>query len=228
MTALGRVLVAAWLRGFLLLQLGGVGLLAVVVATEAADEPPAEVLRRLTSQLPYTWALLSPALALAAAALTSARLSRSGELLALGTLGVSPLRARMSVLWVAMPCALLAMVVGQGCQPRVDVARVAGAWIVHGSVLADPGAAPPGQGALLTASWGSPTDWPGTALLLVLASVTGASFASSRTPWTVLVAAAAWIVGDVLRRGSDPLPGAAIVLVAGLTAGVSARRRAGW
>ncbi len=228
MTALRRLLVVAWLRGFFLVQIAGVGLLAIVVATEAADETPAEVLRRLTSQLPYTWALLSPALALAAAALTAAQLSRSGQLLALGTLGVSPGRVRASVLWVATPCALLTMAVGQLCQPGVDVARIAGAWIVRGVVLPDPGLLPPEQATLLTAAWGSPTDWPGTAILLVLASVTGASFGSLRSVWGVLVAAAAWIVGDALRRGSEPLFGAAIIGLAALMAVVSARRRVDW
>ncbi|MSQ01401.1 MAG: LptF/LptG family permease [Myxococcales bacterium] len=228
MTALGRLLLTAWLRGFLLVQLGGIGLLAIVVATEAADEPVAEVRRRLVSQLPYTWALLSPALALAAAALTAARLSRSGQLLALGTLGVSPRRVRTSVLWVATPFGLVAMAVGHGSQPRVDVARVTEAWIVQGAVLPDPGASVSAPAALLTASWGSPTDWPGTAVLLILASLTGASLGSPRSGWAVLVAAAGWVVVDALRRGSEPLPGAGIVLVAGLVAVVSARRPAAW
>ena len=55
-----RLLVPVWLRALLLTNLGGLVLLALVAATESADDPLSVLFARLRADVPHTWALLSP------------------------------------------------------------------------------------------------------------------------------------------------------------------------
>lgn len=228
MSALGRLLMRGWARAFGLVHAGGVVLLALAVATEAADEPWPELGRRLAADVPHAWALLSPALSLVAAALAMRRLRGSGELLVLGTLGVSLRRVRLSVLAPAALVAVAAAAVGRVAAPRVEVARLSGGWLVSGVVLPDPGSPLPDAAAVAAARFGAPWDWPGTAVLLVVASAAGAALGVRGQSWSVLVAAATCVVVDVLRRGSEPehaggwLAGLCVLGVA-LSAGRDAR-----
>lgn len=194
-------------------------LLALVVATESADDPLPTLLERLRVDVPHTWALLSPALTLVAAALAVVRQRQSGALLALGTLGVSPLRVLLSGLWVTMPLAVLALAVGHGTDPAVEVARGPGAWVIHGVVRLDPGTAGLSANDLAQIQWGSPTAWPGTALLLVFGGLAGAALGAADGRRSVVVAASAWLVLDLIRRGSEPAAGLALLVVAATLAG---------
>ena len=218
MTPLQRLLLPAWARAFFLTNVGGLLVLALVVATESADDSFAVLGDRICRDVPHTWALLSPALALAAAALATGRMRGSGELLAMATLGLSRLRVLLSVAWVALPTAALAAVVGRGTEPAVTVARAAGAWIVEGRVLLDPGAATPSAAALAAVRYGDPLDWPGTAILLVAAALSGAALGARGGGRAVLMAAAAVVVADLVRRGVDPAVGLGILAA---TAGVA-------
>lgn len=76
--------------GQALAQLGGLGLGALVLAVEAADEPPAVLLATLAARLPGLWVRLAPVLCLVGAAGALARMRREGGVLALGGLGVGP------------------------------------------------------------------------------------------------------------------------------------------
>ncbi|GDX80917.1 hypothetical protein LBMAG42_27280 [Deltaproteobacteria bacterium] len=216
---LSRLLLVAWLRAQALVHAGALVLLALVVATESADDPLPTLLSRLSIDVPHTWALLSPALTLAAAALAVARLLHSGELLALGTLGVSRLRVLLSGVGVTLPLAALAAAVGRGTDPAVEVARGPGAWVVHGIVLLDPGTTGVSAADLAGVEWGSPAAWPGTALLVVLGGIAGAALGAADGRRSVVAAAAVWLVLDLVRRGSEPAPG--LVLLA-LAAGFAA------
>lgn len=220
---LSRLLVRAWLRAQALVHLGAVLLLALVVATESADEPLPTLLARLSGDVPHTWALLSPALTLAAAALAVVRLRGTGELLALGTLGVSTRRVLLSGLAVTLPLGALAAAVGWGTDPAVEVARARGAWLVHGVVRLDPGTAAVSAADLANVQWGASTVWPGTAILLVLGGLAGASLGARDGRRSVVAAAAAWLVLDLLRRGSEPGPGLALLAAAGAVVAVLLR-----
>lgn len=216
-----RLLLPAWARAFVLTNLGGLAVVVLVVATESADDPLSVLWMRLSQDVPHTWALLSPALALAAAALAVTRLRGSGELLALASLGVSRGRVLGSVLWVAAPAGVVAALVGRATDPAVSVARAAGAWVVNGAVLPDPGVAVPSASVLAAVRFGNPWDWPGTAALLLAGSVAGAALGVRGGSRSVLVAAAVWLVGDLVRRGSEPLPGLGVLATAaGLAAGL--------
>lgn len=215
---LSRLLLVAWLRAQALAHAGAVVLLALVVATESADEPLSALLSRLRVDVPHTWALLSPALTLAAAALTVARLRHSGELLALGTLGVSHLRVFVSGLGVSIPLAALTALVGRATDPAVEVARGPGAWVIHGAVRLDPGVTGLSTHDLAQIQWGSPAAWPGTALLLVLGGLAGAALGAADARRSVVAAASAWLVLDLLRRGSEPAPGLVLLAVAAAVA----------
>lgn len=225
MSAFGRLSLTLWVRSFGLVHGAGVLLLALAVATEAAAQPTAELVRRLRADVPYAWALLSPALTLAAAALGLRRLRDSGELVALGTLGVSPRRVRWGAVVAALPVAALAVAVGAASAPTVEAARVAGGWVVAGRTLADPGGPLPDAAAVAAARFGSSGDWPATGVLLILAAGVGARLGETGHTWGVLLAAAGWVLADVLRRGHQPVVAALFLLAMGAAAALSAARR---
>lgn len=218
MAPLSRLLALAWLRALLLTELGGAGLLALVVLTEstATGRDP---MARLLADVPHTWALLSPSLGLVGAALAVDGMRRRGDWLTLATLGVHRARVLLSVLVLAAPLGLLAALVEGLTQPATAVLRVSGGWLVEGRLLLDPGAAPPSEAALEAARWLGSWRWPGTALFLVAGALTGASLGSRAPGTVVLVVTFGWLVADLLRRGSSP-GGAAIwaLLVCGSAA----------
>ncbi len=198
---LTRLLGLAWLRALLLTQLGGAGLLALVVATESASTG-GNVLHRLLSDVPHTWALLSPSLALVGAALAVDALRRRGDWLTLATLGVRRVHVLLSVLAVAIPLGAFAAVVEGLTAPVVGMVRVPGGWLAEGLLL-DPGAVAPAAEVLAEARWTGAWQWPGTALLGIAGSLAGAALGARARGGAVLVAACVWLVVDLLRRGSS-------------------------
>jgi hypothetical protein len=217
MAPLNRLLFLAWLRAFLLTQVGGAGLLALAVLTESAASgtPP---LRRLVAEVPHTWALLSPALGLVGAALAVYGLRRRGEWLVLATLGAGRTRLLLSVLALALPLGAFAGLVEGLTMPAVAVLRVPGGWLNAGALRLDPGAEAPVATILAAARWAGAWQWPGTALLLAAGAVTGAALGARARESTTLLAACAWLLGDLLRRGSSPTTAAAWFALACLAA----------
>ena len=211
---LSRLVLLAWCRSLGLVHGGAIVLLGLVIATESAGLPLSAALSRLLADVPHTWALLSPALTLAATALTMDRLRANGELLALGALGLSRPRFLLTSLAVTLPSGALAAAVGVATDPATEAARVPGAWLVRGVVLLDPGTLVVPD--LSRVSFGPSLDWPGTGLLVVAGGLAGASLGARGGRRSVLAAAAGWLVLDLVRRGSDPAVGFALLLCAAI------------
>lgn len=220
MAPLNRLLTLAWLRALLLTELGGAGLLALVVLTESAATG-GDPVARLLADVPHTWALLSPSLGLVGGALAVEGLRRRGDWLTLATLGVHRARVLLSVLLLAVPLGVLAAVVEGLTEPTTSVLRVAGGWLVEGRFLPDPGASPPTEAALEAARWLGSWRWPGTSLFLVAGALTGASLGSRAPGSVVLMASVGWLVADLLRRGSTPVGAAGWSLAVCVGAAVS-------
>jgi hypothetical protein len=212
MAPLVRLLGGAWLRALLLTEVGGAGLLALVVLTESTATG-ATAWGRLVTDVPHAWALLSPALALIGAALAVQGLRRRGDWLALGTLGVPRGRLLLSVLLLAVPLGLFAAGVEALTEPASAVLRVSGGWLVEGQLLLDPGAAPPSEDALSAARWRGSWRWPGTAIFVAACEVAGAALGARAPGSAVLLSTLAWVVVDLLRRGSTPAGAAGWSLV---------------
>lgn len=118
----GRLIGGALVRGLFAAHLGGMVLLALVVAVEAADEPIGTLMRTVVARVPELWAALAAVLGVAGVGVAVARLRRQGVVLGLGTLGVRP---AVFVLFAA----LFAGVWGIGsAQVATPPAEVPGAW----------------------------------------------------------------------------------------------------
>ena len=208
-SALWRLLLRAWAGPMALCQLGGFALLALATATESARLPLDQLAARMTGELPHAWALVSPALALAAGALALGRMRARGELLGLGSLGVGLGSVFAAGGAVALPVGLLAASVGRLTEPVVAVARIAGGWLIAGRILADPGGAGVTESALRAAVFDGGSLWPGSGLLAVAGALAGAALILLAGPRTVVVSAAALLVLDLVRRSSEGWAGIA-------------------
>jgi hypothetical protein len=108
-----RLVVRRLLGGLLAAHLGGLLLLALVVAVEEADLPAAALLETWRVRLPGLWAQAAAVLDVAGASLAVFRMRRDGVLLALGSFGVAPTRA-------LLVAAMLGLGVGFGAARLAD------------------------------------------------------------------------------------------------------------
>ncbi len=212
MTPRLRLLGLAYARSFFLVHGGAVLVLGIAIAAESADEDLRALAGRLSVNLPHTWALLAPPLCLAAAALAVSRLRTTGQLTALGSVGVAVRSVLGGAFLVGLFFGLGCAVTGVASSPAVEVSRVTGGWWLRGTFVPDDvGNFPVPAGPVLG-------RWLSTAWLCPLAAWTGASLGAWRDAGRVLVVAAAVLCLDLVQRG---LPLGHAPFVGGLAAALA-------
>lgn len=195
MSARARLLGLAQGRSAVLVHGGAVLVVALALAAESADEPLATVGQRLAADLPHTWALLAPALTVASTALAVTRLRATGQVTALGSVGVGLGALSRSGLWSGVLVGSACLLVGVSVAPALEVARVAGGWWLRGEFVPDAVGTVPVLPPGVTARW-----WA-TGGLCVLGGWVGAVLGTWAGAGSVLVAAGLVLCFDLVQRG---------------------------
>lgn len=190
--AVVRVVGLPWVAATLLVQGGGIGVIALGVAVESASSG-GDLGTRLWSEVPRAWAVLAAPLALAASARAVFVLHHRGALLALGSLGFSRLGVGFAAVIAGGMVGELARFVGVATAPAGAVVRAAGGWVVRGELRPDV------TGTTLMMPE-MDRQWAVFAGFVGAASLAGVS--TGRGAWT-LVACAGVLVADLARRGLD-------------------------
>lgn len=177
-------------RDVAVVHLGGIALLALAVAIEAADAPLDRLAQAVRMRVPPAWGLAAPALTLVGAVIAMVRARSAGAILALGAAGASPRHALVVAALIGAAAGALAPAESR---PE-EWTRAAGGWIGAAGAIPDvPGGTvtpiPPGPGSV----------WP--VLTSASAGALGAAVGLYRGMVVAAPLAAALFVGDAVGRG---------------------------